>query len=153
MIPYADKEVASVYDHMKRAIQFSLDHLGPHGMPAGLHADWNDCLRLGKMGESSFVALQFYYAISTLKEFANYKGDQEYSAYLVTIMQQLHDAIQCCWNEDRFIRGFTEDGERIGHRDAKEANMWLNPQSWSVISGFATEEQARSEERRVGKEC
>lgn len=47
-----------------------------------------------------------------------------------------------CWNEDRFIRGFTERGEVIGKRTDPEANMWLNPQSWSVISGFATEEQA-----------
>lgn len=46
-----------------------------------------------------------------------------------------------CWNEDRFIRGFTEAGETIGKRTDNEANMWLNPQSWSVISGLATEEQ------------
>ncbi len=47
-----------------------------------------------------------------------------------------------CWNEDRFIRGFTESGEVIGKRTDKEANMWLNPQSWAVISGLATAEQA-----------
>ena len=47
-----------------------------------------------------------------------------------------------CWNEDRFIRGFTEKGEVIGKRTDKEANMWLNPQSWAVISGLATQEQA-----------
>ena len=42
-------------------------------MPAGLYADWNDCLRLGADGESTFVALQFYYAMTILKEFARYK--------------------------------------------------------------------------------
>ena len=47
-----------------------------------------------------------------------------------------------CWNEDRFIRGFTEAGETIGKKGDPEANMWLNPQSWSVISGLATKEQA-----------
>lgn len=36
-------------------------------MPAGLYADWNDCLRLGADGESTFVALQFYYAMTILK--------------------------------------------------------------------------------------
>ena len=30
----------------------------------------------------------------------------------------------------------------IGKRDDPEANMWLNPQSWAVISGFASDEQA-----------
>ena len=44
-------------------------------MPAGLYADWNDCLRLGANGESSFVALQFYYAMTILKIFAEYKQD------------------------------------------------------------------------------
>lgn len=48
VIPYANVEEDSVYDHLKRAIVFSLERTGSHGMPAGLHADWNDCLRLGK---------------------------------------------------------------------------------------------------------
>lgn len=47
VIPFADKDEASVYEHLKRAVTFSFAHLGPHGMPAGLYADWNDCLRLG----------------------------------------------------------------------------------------------------------
>ena len=51
-------------------------------MPAGLYADWNDCLRLGKDGESTFVALQFYYAMTILKQFAAYKEDQAYMDYL-----------------------------------------------------------------------
>ena len=78
VIPFADKDEASVYEHLKRAIKFSLNHLGPHNMPAGLYADWNDCLRLGVNGESSFVALQFYYAMTILREFAEYKKDKDY---------------------------------------------------------------------------
>ena len=66
VIPFADQGEGTVYEHLKRAIDFSLHHLGPHGMPAGLYADWNDCLRLGANGESSFVAMQFYYAMSLL---------------------------------------------------------------------------------------
>ena len=58
-------------------MQFSLDHLGPHGLPAGLYADWNDCLRLGANGESTFVALQFYYALEILRRFAADRGDTD----------------------------------------------------------------------------
>lgn len=120
-----------------------MNHLGRHGMPAGLYADWNDCLRLGKDGESTFVALQFYYAMTILKEFAKYKKDEKYIKYLEEKQEQLGKLIQeLCWNEDRFIRGFTERGEVIGKRTDPEANMWLNPQSWAVISGLATERQA-----------
>ena len=112
-------------------------------MPAGLYADWNDCLRLGKDGESTFVAFQFYLAMSILKKFAEYKGEQNYIRYLDESQKKLGTIIQeLCWNEDRFIRGFTDKGEVIGKRTDPEANMWLNPQSWAVISGFATKEQA-----------
>ena len=143
VIPFANKDEGTVYEHLKRAIDFSMNHLGPHGMPAGLYADWNDCLRLGKDGESSFVALQFYFAMTILKKFAEYKKDAEYISYLDEKQKELGELIQkLCWNEDRFIRGFTERGEVIGKRTDNEANMWLNPQSWAVISGLATDEQA-----------
>ena len=82
VIPFANKDEGTVYEHLKRAIQFSMEHLGKHGLPAGLYADWNDCLRLGKDGESTFVALQFYYAMTILKEFAAYEKDEAYIAYL-----------------------------------------------------------------------
>lgn len=143
VIPYANKDEGTVYDHLKRAIKFSMDHLGPHGIPAGLYADWNDCLRLGANGESSFVALQFYLAMTILKSFAESKKDAEYISFLQEEQKKLGEKIQnLCWNEDRFIRGFTEAGEVIGNRNDPEANMWLNPQSWAVISGLATDEQA-----------
>ena len=143
VIPFANKDEGTVYEHLKRAIDFSMNHLGIHGMPAGLYADWNDCLRLGKDGESTFVAFQFYLAMSVLREFAEYKEDREYIRYLDESREKLGADIQkLCWDEDRFIRGFTEKGEVIGKRTDPEANMWLNPQSWAVISGLARKEQA-----------
>ena len=142
VIPFANKDEATVYEHLKRAVAFSLNHLGPHGMPAGLYADWNDCLRLGANGESSFVALQFYYAMTILKIFAEYKKDTEYVQYLEETQKAFGEKVQeLCWDNDRFVRGYTESGERIGEAAAPEANMWLNPQSWAVISGLASPEQ------------
>ena len=139
VIPFANKDEATVYEHLKRAVAFSLNHLGPHGMPAGLYADWNDCLRLGANGESSFVALQFYYAMTILKIFAEYKKDTEYVQYLEETQKAFGEKVQeLCWDNDRFVRGYTESGERIGEAAAPEANMWLNPQSWAVISGLAS---------------
>ena len=143
IIPFANKDEGTVYEHLKRAIGFSMEHLGKHGMPAGLYADWNDCLRLGKDGESSFVSFQLYLAMSIMKKIAEYKKDQDYISYLDKNQEKLGDIIQkICWDEDRFIRGITEDGEIIGKRTDKEADIWLNPQSWAVISGLATDSQA-----------
>ncbi len=143
VIPYANKEEGTVYDHLKRAINFSMERLGDHKMPAGLHADWNDCLRLGKKGESTFVAMQLYYAFTVLKGFAKDLGDTEYLEYLEKTQKELGDTIQKeCWEDDRFVRGIKEDGQVIGSKKDPEASMWLNPQSWSVISGLASKEQA-----------
>lgn len=142
-IYFADNgEKGTVYEHLKRAIDFSMNNLGLHGMPAGLHADWNDCLRLGKKGESTFVAFQLVLAIKILKNYAEQKNDTGYINYLDEIGAKLDTILENCWNEDRFIRGYKEDGEVIGKRTDPEASMWLNPQSWAVISGYATEEQA-----------
>ncbi len=153
VIPFANKDEGTVYEHLKRAVDFSMKHLGPHGIPAGLYADWNDCLRLGANGESSFVALQYYYAMTILREFAQNKKDSEYVAFLDKAQKELGEKIQkLCWNEDRFIRGFTERGEVIGSRNDPEANMWLNPQSWAVISGLASDQQADAALENVNKQ-
>ncbi len=147
-----DGEKGTVYDHLKRAIDFSMNHLGNHGMPAGLHADWNDCLRLGKKGESTFVAFQLVYAIKILRTYAEEKNDTEYIKYLDEIKAKLDTILSACWNEDRWIRGYKEDGTVIGQRTDPEANMWLNPQSWAVISGFASKEQAEKSMDSVERE-
>ena len=150
VIPFADEGEATVYEHLKRALDFSLHHLGPHGMPAGLYADWNDCLRLGANGESAFVAFQYYYAFTILQKLAQVQGDTEYLRWLSEEQAALREKLNAlCWNEDRFIRGFTEQGETIGERTAPEANLWLNPQSWAVISGLASPEQAEAAMEQV----
>ncbi len=142
VIVYANGGEATVYDHLKNAIRFSMERLGVNDMPAGLHADWNDCLRLGAKGESTFVAFQLYYAMTTIKEMAILKNDTDYIAYIDDVQAKLAEALEKCWDEDRFIRGIREDGVIVGVKKDPEANMWLNPQSWSVISRFASDEQA-----------
>ena len=138
-VPFADYDVGTVREHLKRAIDFSMNHLGSHGMPAGLHADWNDCLRLGATGESTFVAFQLYYALNIMQAFC--PDEPEYTAWLKEQADQLLKIInETCFDGDRF----TENGEVVGSRKNNEAAMWLNPQSWAVISGGATPEQAET---------
>lgn len=145
VIPYANKGAATVYEHLQRAIDFSLEHLGPHGMPAGLYADWNDCLRLGAEGESGFVAFQLVLALRIQKQLAEEKGDAAAAEKLAKQLADFSALVEkLCWNEDRYIRGFTEKGEVIGRRTDPEANLWLNPQSWAVISGLADSEKAET---------
>ena len=144
-VPFADRGSGTVFEHLRRALDFSRTHLGIHGLPAGLWADWNDCLRLGEDGASVFVAMQLYGALGIQACFAGLLGEDGYAGELQAARAALGDTIQSlCWDQDRFIRGFTEDGAVIGGRQDPEASLWLNPQSWSVISGLATDAQAET---------
>ncbi len=91
VIPFANRGEGTVFEHLRRALDFSKNHLGPHGMPAGLYADWNDCLRLGADGESTFVAFQYYYAFTVMKRFAKERGDDAYLEWLEQEQAQLHE--------------------------------------------------------------
>lgn len=142
VIPFANRGEGSVYEHLKRALRFSMAHTGAHGMPAGLSADWNDCLRMGEKGESSFVAFQLVLAMRQMQIWAQRKGDTEYAHVLRDASGALCASIRkYCWEGDRFLRGIREDGVQVGSKEDPEANLWLNPQSWAVISGCADREQ------------
>ncbi|MBR3494123.1 MAG: N,N'-diacetylchitobiose phosphorylase [Clostridia bacterium] len=143
VIPFADYDEGTVLEHLKRAIDFTLNHLGNHQLPAGLHADWNDCLVLGDKGESSFVAFQFYYALRILDELMPESAENaEYREFLhKTAADFLKRINECFWEDDRFLRGIRDDGVIIGSKHDPEASMWMNPQCWAVISRGGTAEQ------------
>jgi cellobiose phosphorylase len=145
IIPYADEGEDTLFNHLIRAIEFSLNHLGIHGLPAGLHADWNDCLRLGSNGVSVFVALQLYYAFEIMIRLANHKNDTVTAAKMADLKTRFGKVIEeRCWDTNRFVRGITENDEVVGKPGDPEANLWLNPQSWAVISGFADEVRGKA---------
>ncbi len=143
VIPYADKGGGTVFEHLKKALLFSLCHLGIHDLPLGLESDWNDCLRLGENGESVFAAFQLFLAFSVFRDFAEQLGKSEDREWAASNRERLYDGIQNhCWEDDRFIRALVGEERAIGSAHDEEAKCWLNPQSWSIISGAATEEQA-----------
>ena len=153
IIPYADSGEDTLFNHLLKAIDFSLNHLGVHGLPAGLHADWNDCLRLGANGVSVFVAFQLYYAFEIMIRFSQYKKDTETEKKMTGLKDRFGKIIEeRCWDTDRFVRGITENDIVIGKPGDPEASMWLNPQSWSVISGFAGETRGKAVLDMVRKE-
>lgn len=144
VIPYADKDADTVYDHLKRALEFSINHLGKRGLTLGLDADWCDGLRLGKGGETLFASHQFYLGLKVFSEIAHLKGLNSDEKWADGLAKQLHENIQKhAWEDDRFVRAFTAEDLTIGSKTNEEGSIWLNPQSWSVISGVADREQGR----------
>ncbi|MFQ9395378.1 MAG: GH36-type glycosyl hydrolase domain-containing protein [Lachnospiraceae bacterium] len=47
-VPFDNKEelAAPLMEHLRRSFDYTLEHLGPHGLPLIGRADWNDCLNL-----------------------------------------------------------------------------------------------------------
>ena len=62
VLPYADGGEGTVYEHLKKILDFSAEQIGEHGICKGLRADWNDCLNLGG-GESAMVSFMHHWAL------------------------------------------------------------------------------------------
>ena len=150
VLPYADKGKDTVFGHMKRAIQFNLERSGAHGLPCGLAADWNDCLRFGHNGETVFVALQLRLALKTYIEIARLLHDEAEEQWAVPLLETLDENIQRhAWDGEWFMRGYRFDGMKFGSYKSPEGQIFLNPQSWSIISGAASREQGELAMKRV----
>jgi N,N'-diacetylchitobiose phosphorylase len=138
VLPYADKGEDTVIGHMRRAIQFNLDRSGKHGLPCGLSADWNDCLRFGHDGETVFVAMQLRLALKVYIEITGLLENEDEVDWAKPILQRLDENIQkYAWDGKWFRRGFKADGTMFGSDENREGKIYLNPQSWAVISGAA----------------
>jgi cellobiose phosphorylase len=140
-IPYADQGEASVRGHLRRAIEFNLQRTGANGLPCGLLADWNDCLKLGYKGESIFVTFQLRLALKTYAEIC--AGHSEENHWAESQLAALDKKIAAaCWDGGWFRWAIAEDGTVFGTKDYPEGQVYLNTQAWAILSGAATAEQS-----------
>jgi cellobiose phosphorylase len=143
VIPYADKGTDTVLGHLRRAIEFNFERLGAHGLPCGLAADWNDCLVLGQKGETVFVALQLRFALKTYTEICNQLNEASEAKWAEEKLVALDkDIEEYAWDGDWYMRAYRFDGIKFGSKENDEGRMFLNPQTWSVLSGHASGERA-----------
>ena len=140
---YADGGSGTVYEHMKKILDFSTKMIGKHGICQGLRADWNDCLNLGG-GESAMVSFLHVWALGNFIELANYIGNETDSK----TYQQIRTAVmETCdrelWDGEWYLRGFTKSGRPIGTHNDQEGKVHLESNSWAVLSGAASMERGR----------
>ena len=100
--------------------------------------DWNDMLykvcREGK-GESLWTGMQFGTVLRMIAELAELKGEDK-QKYLDIYESQKKLVNEKAWDGKWYIRCITDDGRYIGSEKEPQAKIWLNSQSWSVISGM-----------------
>lgn len=150
VVPYYEKdkqnqplESGTVFDHLKRAIQFTHDNTGAHGLPLLGYADWNDTVNLRKGAESLFNAHLYGVALLEMMELCAHlqQPTGKYQAYYDEMKARVND---CGWDGSWYIRYFDVDGTPLGSHQNSHGQIYVNGQSWAVMSGFATPERGRA---------
>ena len=143
MIPYADGGDASVYDHMKAALDFSAEYVGQTGICKGLRADWNDCLNLGG-GESSMVSFLHFWALQEFIDLAKYLGKDADVEKYTEMAANVREACEAhLWDDEGgwYIRGLTKSGDKIGTAQQAEGRVHLESNTLAVLSGAVSRER------------
>jgi N,N'-diacetylchitobiose phosphorylase len=144
VVPFADSGEATVYEHLKRSLDFSAEQVGATGICKGLRADWNDCLNLGG-GESAMVSFLHHWALLNFIESAKFLGRdkdaKKYTAMAEKVRKACEDNL---WDGEWYIRGITRKGINIGSKNNEEGKIFLESNSLAVMSETASPERARS---------
>jgi cellobiose phosphorylase len=144
VLPYADQGEATVLGHLRRALEFNLERSGQNRLPCGLHADWNDCVKMGHHGESIMVAFQVRYGLDVYAKIADRLRLPVEAAWARANLAILETNIQkVAWDGEWFLWAIGADGHRYGSKQEEEGQIYINTQVWAVMSGAATREQGR----------
>ncbi len=144
-IPFYEKdknekplETGTVYEHLQRAVKFTHENTGKHGIPLLGFADWNDTVNLPTGAESLFTANLYGWALCELAELADFRKETEKAAEWRKWYEQMKKSVlDSAWDGEWFVRYFDDKGEPFGSAKNQYGKLWLNGQSWAVLSGFA----------------
>jgi cellobiose phosphorylase len=161
LVPYDNQPGSeeSLYQHLQRSIQYTLDRTGPHGLPLIGRADWNDCLNLncfsdepgqsfqtttskeGKVAESVFIAGLFVEAVEEMAEMAGHRQQwQERDAYC-EMAKEMESAIWSAgWDGEWFRRAYDDFGNPVGSRQCEEGQIFIEPQGICVMAGLGVKD-------------
>ena len=145
-VPFVAGEKGTIYEHMARAINFSITHVGPHGLPKSYFADWNDCLNLShnnEDAESVMVAQMVVYGAHEMIKMAELIGKKNDVKKFTDIADEMKKKInKVAWDGNWYLRAFDEQKLPMGSSKNKEGQIYLETQAWGVMSGTAEPEQA-----------
>jgi len=138
------RESGTVLDHLLRSVNFTKTHTGAHGLPLLGFADWNDTVNLPTGAESIFNACLYGRALRDLEGLFGYLGNASEEARIKADWEAMRKVfLEQTWDGEWFKRYYDHTGKPIGSKENEKGKIYLNAQSWAVISGFATPEYAR----------
>ena len=161
MVPFDnDMSVATpLMDHLKRSFDYTVNHKGPHNLPLIGRADWNDCLNLncfsahpgesfqtfgpseGPVAESVFIAGMFVKYGEEYAQLCELMGDADEAARARKEVQAMYDAIlKDGWDGDWFVRAYDAYSHKVGSKECREGQIYIEPQGFCVLAGVGVKE-------------
>ncbi len=149
------KNAASLFEHLKRSFHFTLENLGPHGLPLIGRADWNDCLNLncfsatpgesfqttgnrtGRTAESVFIAGLFVHVApdyAALAEAAGFPDEAKAAREQARKMEAT--VLAHGWDGEWFLRAYDFFGKKIGSRECEDGQILIESQGYCVMAGI-----------------
>lgn len=148
VVEFHDEGAATVYEHMVRSLDYAIAATTERGMPKMMNGDWNDTLdHIGPKGKGETVWGAFFlaYALKKTFELLEIKNDTCTLERWKNACDKLEEVTnKYCWDGEWYLRAFRDNGESLGSSKHKQGKIFLNAQTWSVISGLATKERADS---------
>lgn len=168
-VPYDNQPYGedSLYGHLQRSIQYTLDRLGPNGLPLIGRADWNDCLNLncfsdtpgqsfqtttnkeGKVAESVFIAGLFVLAAKEMVELTRKMENERKNAFAFPLLFKDYErhavnmeaAIwKAGWDGEWFRRAYDDFGHVLGSKENEEGRIFIEPQGICVMADLGVED-------------
>jgi cellobiose phosphorylase len=146
VVPYHDETEGTVYEHLVRALDFAIANTGERGMPRIFTGDWNDTLdHVGSQGkgETTWGAFFLGYVLNKSLLVCEHQGDRQSLEKFQNFYEHLRKVTNdICWDGEWYLRAFRDNGEPIGVSAATQGKIFLNAQSWAVISELAPKDRA-----------
>ncbi len=160
-VPYDNQPGSEqpLYDHLERSFNYTLERLGPHGLPLIGRADWNDCLNLncfsdtpgqsfqtttnmdGKVAESVFIAGLFVLAAAELVPLAERRGlAEKVSSIRAAAAEMTQVVAEFGWDGAWFRRAYDNFGQPVGSSACAEGQIFIEPQGICVMAGLGVED-------------
>lgn len=145
-VSYIDKKKPeSIFDHCCQSINRALNRMSSRGLPLIGAGDWNDGLNavgINWKGESIWLAHFLYYVLVNFSIIAKNYDQKEIATQYQEKANMLKESIdQYAWDGEWFYRATKDNGDKIGSKDNKEGKIFLNAQTWSIISESSSPER------------
>lgn len=140
-VKFNDGTEASLYEHVKRSMDFLYHFRGLHGLIRIWGGDWNDCMNTAGLqgkGVSVWLSLAWLRANKMFTELAMLAGRSEDAELADQRSKEMQKIIEDYgWDGEYYLCAYNDWEEKIGSRECEEGQMFLIPQIWSVFSGVS----------------